>query len=399
MAGDWVRDDQLAHETVMIRRGPRSALMLVVAVHSTVLGPAIGGCRLWHYGHWSDAVEDALRLAEGMTLKNAAAGLSAGGGKAVIAAPAETLTAAMRRDAFLDLGDLVDSLGGDYTTAEDVGTTAQDMITVASRTRHVTGLPIDDGGHGDPAPYTARGVMACMEAMCDRIGLDSLAEATVAIAGLGQVGSALGRMLTETGAALYVSDIDECRMQTAADLGATWVAPEEIATVRCDIFTPAGVGGMLTESVIAQLDCRAVVGPANNQLAEPRGAELLRRRGIRYAPDFVVNAGGVIYLASGDDPAERRAAAERIDILGERLGEILDYADQEGIDSHRAAVRLADDRLTRARRGASDHFPAFVFHPALDYGLSHPRGDDAPVGGGQVRDAGPVRSGAVVEQQ
>jgi len=334
-----------AHEKVVAATGERSGLAMIVAVHSTTLGPALGGCRLWSYDSWGDALADALRLSSGMTSKNALAGLDAGGGKSVIMLPAGTaLDGDARRDAFLDLGDLVESLGGSYRTAEDVATTSADMAVIAERTAHVVGLPTETGGHGDPAEYTARGVYAGLrETLRRSTGSADLSGRRITVAGLGQVGSRLATRLAAEGAVLTVTDFNPGRAVFAAELGAEWVAPDEAHRVPADVFVPAGVGGMLSDEVIAELAATAVCGPANNQLASP-GADLaLRARGILYAPDFLVNAGGVIRL--GDELSDDEAVLARIDAIERTLGEVFDEAERSGVTTVEAADRLVAERL------------------------------------------------------
>lgn len=344
--------DGIEHERLLIVRGVRSGLTITVAVHDTRLGPALGGCRVWHYRNWSEAVADALRLSRAMTYKNATAGLNHGGGKCVIYLPEGTvLNADRRRAAMLDLGDAVESLAGSYQTAEDVGTTAADMAVVAERTSHVCGLPSESGGVGEPSDPTSIGVYASLLATLDEaFGHRDVAGRRVTVAGLGQVGSRLATRLAADGAALTVTDVNPAKRALATSLGATWVEPEEAHRVPADVFMPAGVGGVLTAEVIDGLSCSAVVGPANNQLAEPDGAAQLAARGILWAPDFVVNAGGVIYLArmsgGGGDLAETMRAVEGI---GETVTAVFRTAREGGLTTLQAAERLAQDRLDAAQ--------------------------------------------------
>lgn len=338
------------HERVDIVTGRRSGLVIIVAVHSTVLGPALGGCRVWNYSHWTEGMRDALRLSAGMTSKNALAGLPAGGGKAVIAlAPGEVLAGERRRQAFLDLGEAVQAFGGRYRTAADVGTTSADMAVVAEATEHVVGLPEADGGKGDPAAFTARGVRAAIaEALRRTTGSADPAGRRFTVVGLGQVGSRLARQLAGTGARLTLADLDESKRDFAEELGATWIAPDVAHRVPADVFVPAGVGGMLSSAVIAELAATAVVGPANNQLAEPDGAALLAERGILYAPDYLVNAGGVIYLGTELSAA---ATADRIDAIGSTLAAVFDEAQRSGTTTVSAADRIVAERLGRHALG------------------------------------------------
>lgn len=346
----------LPHETLLVERGKRSGLTISVAVHSTVLGPALGGCRVWTYDSWQDAVADSLRLAEGMTLKNALAGLNRGGGKAVVRVPrGRQLTAAEHSEAMLDLGDAVESLGGRYMTAEDVGTSADDMSVVATRTAHVCGLPSSEGGVGEPSEATAAGVHAGLLTTLERaVGSRSVAGRRVTILGLGHVGSIVAMRLASEGAVLTVTDVNPAKRALAEALGASWVEPDDAPSVEGDVFVPAGVGGALTDEVIDGLRVAAVVGPANNQLAERSGAERLAGRGILWAPDFVVNAGGVIFLSMMNEQRPSvDAMRQRIDGIGDTLARVFDSAGQRGITTLAAAEELALARLREPARAGS----------------------------------------------
>src|SRR5690554_617182 len=240
------------HEKVLITTGARSGLTISVAVHSTMLGQALGGARVWQYGHWTDAVADSLRLSAAMTLKNAAAGLNRGGGKSVIHVPMGTvLTDEQKRDAMLDLGDAIESLGGSYMTAEDVGTSAELMAVVSERTAHVCGLPPEKGGVGEPADATAAGVHASILATLDAIyGSRDVTGRHIVISGLGQVGGRLATALAKAGARLSVTDVNLAKKEFAASLGATWVEVADAHQLEADIFVPCGLGGVLTSKVI-----------------------------------------------------------------------------------------------------------------------------------------------------
>ncbi|MCR2825815.1 Glu/Leu/Phe/Val dehydrogenase family protein [Microbacterium sp. zg.Y909] len=343
----------VTHERVEVITGRRSGLFLVVALHSSVLGSALGGARLWTYPHWSDALGDALRLSAAMTLKNAAAGLDAGGGKAVIGLePGTVLDTARRRAAFLDLGDAVQSLDGLYRTAEDVGSTTDDMLVVSERTAHVVGLPDAVGGSGEPAGPTSLGVYESLRATLERLtGSPDVAGRRITISGLGQVGSRLAVRLSAEGAALTVTDVNPVKRHLAADLGAAWVEPGTEHLTPADVFVPAGIGGLLTDDVIDALDATAVCGPANNPLASHAGADRLAARGILYAPDFVVNAGGVIYLDSAAKQLGTRPQIfERVAGIGDTLRRIFDEAAEAGVTPLAAAEGLAAERLAAGSR-------------------------------------------------
>lgn len=337
----------LDHEQLVLRRGERSGLHVIIAVHSIVLGPALGGVRMWPYAGTADAVRDALRLAQGMTLKAAAAGVDLGGGKGVIClASGRELTAERRRKALLDFADLVESLDGRYITAEDVGTGTEDMAVIATRTSHVTGLPVERGGSGDPSPFTALGVLSAIRACCrHQFGSPDLAGRRVVVAGLGHVGSKLARLLAEAGAELIVSDIDPAKRGLAADLGARWVPPTDELLVECDVLAPCALGGAIDARNVADLRCAVVCGAANNQLADEGLAETLAERSVLYAPDFVVNAGGLINVyreIRGYDADRARALVRRIE---QTIGLILSAASERGVTPLAAARELAEERL------------------------------------------------------
>jgi leucine dehydrogenase len=339
------------HERVLITTGTRSGLVISVAVHSTRLGQALGGARVWQYPHWTDAVADSLRLSAAMTLKNATAGLNRGGGKSVIHLPIGTvLTDEQKRDAMLDLGDAIESLGGAYMTAEDVGTSAELMAIVAERTAHVCGLPADQGGVGEPADATAAGVYAGILATLDAIfGSRDVAGRHIVISGLGQVGGRLATALARAGATLSVADVNMAKRELADELGAAWVSVDDALRLEADLFVPCGLGGVLTSRVVSELNVLGVVGAANNQLADSTVADQLTARGILWAPDFVVNAGGVIYLSMASEPyADQAAIAARVDAIGDTVATIFTDAHEQSITTLAAAERLAAARLDAA---------------------------------------------------
>lgn len=346
---------EFTHERVSTVRGERSGLAITVALHSSAIGPALGGCRMWRYPQWIDGVADAMRLASAMTMKNALADIGAGGGKSVIAlGPDDVVDDERRRAALLDLGDLIETFDGRYRTAEDVGTTEHDMLVVRERTEHVVGLPAANGGAGEPAEGTALGVYVSIERVIEELfDSGSLVGRSFVISGLGQVGSRLAERLARAGAQLFVTDIAESKRALAADLGATWIDVDAALTTPADVFVPAGLGGVLTPAAIATLPVRAVVGPANNPLAYRSGAEHLAARGILYAPDFVVNAGGVIHLALTGDGASPAAIDVRLRGIGDTLSEILCAARAKGVTPLAAAEALAVERVERARAAST----------------------------------------------
>jgi leucine dehydrogenase len=340
----------LMHEEVVVRRGERTGIYVVVAIHSTALGPALGGARLWRYGALGDAIADALRLSEAMTYKAAAAGLDLGGGKAVLCAPPDReLQAAERRELMLDLGDVVESLEGRYVTAEDVGTGADDMAMVGKRTSHVVGKPVEDGGSGDPSPVTARGVEQAIRACCEhRFGSGDLIGRTVTVVGLGHVGRALAERLAAAGADLLVSDIDASKRASAERLGARWVDPTEATARECDVLAPCALGGTINPETIDGLRCVIVCGSANNVLASDDLADGLSERGILYAPDFIANAGGLINVYGELHDLGRDRLDELVDGIGNALRRVFDVAAARSVTPLEAARAVALERLEAA---------------------------------------------------
>ncbi len=304
----WTEPDFDEHEHVELVHHRASGLTAILALHSTHLGPGAGGSRFWHYPDPADAMRDALRLSRGMSYKNAMAGLPVGGGKGVILADASrTKTPAM----LAAYGDAIEALSGRYICAEDVGMTEADMVSISKRTEHVTGLPASDGGAagGDPGPFTALGIyFGIKAAVAHKLGRDSLKGVHVAIQGTGSVGGGLAKLLAEDGARLTLADIDDDRAASLARvLAAEHVAADAVMSTSCDVFSPNALGAILDGEGIARLDAPIVAGGANNQLARPEHGPALAARGILYAPDYVINAGGIVsvtleYLArqSGD---------------------------------------------------------------------------------------------------
>ncbi|QCB54044.1 Glu/Leu/Phe/Val dehydrogenase [Sphingopyxis sp. PAMC25046] len=323
-----------------------------IAIHSTALGPGAGGCRLWSYPDASHALADAVRLAEGMSYKNALAGLPLGGAKAVLRRPeGEWDRVAM----FRAFGRAVEALGGLYVTAEDVGTSVEDMQEVAAVSRHVAGLPSVEGrAGGDPSPWTAKGVFESMR-VAARFALGrELDGLTVAVQGTGNVGADLCRRLAGAGARLVIADVSPVRRdRLAAVHGAEVVDVSEIASVDADIFAPCALGGALDRDTVAKLKAKLVCGAANNQLATPEVAGLLLDRGIAYAPDYVVNAGGIInvsaeYLGEGESDVELRVAQ-----IAPRVGDLLARAAREGRSPAVVADEMAEEVIAGAQREAA----------------------------------------------
>jgi leucine dehydrogenase len=321
-------------------------LRAVIAIHSTALGPAAGGLRMWTYASEEEAIMDALRLGRGMTYKYAAAGVNLGGGKAVIIGdPKRDKSEALLRA----MGRMIDQLGGEYITGEDVGTTLEDMETVYSETDHVVTLPEHAGGAGDISPATALGSIEATRACSKRVwGTPDLDGCSVALQGLGMVGGKALPMLVEAGAEVVVTDVDEEKVETAVnEYGVTAVDPEEIYRQEVDIFAPYALGAVINDDTVPQLKAKVVAGSANNILAEERHGDELEKRGIVYAVDFVANSGGTIfdtdrYRKGGFQPERAMTNVRRI---FERVEEIFDIADRDQIPYYRAAERLAEERI------------------------------------------------------
>lgn len=339
------------HERVALRRGERSGLTTIIGVHSTRLGPALGGARMWAYDTDRDAVRDALRLSGAMTLKAAAAGLDLGGGKGVIALPQDRpVSPSLRRDALLDFADLVEELDGAYVTAEDVGTNALDMAVIRERTRHVTGLPVSHGGSGDPSPFTALGVEAAMRACATaRFGSPDLAGLRVVIVGFGHVGERLAGRLVGAGAKVVTTDVDDSRHEAATAIGAEWVRPELAMSLPCDVLAPCALGGSIDATTAGLLQCEIVCGCANNQLADDALADVLADAGVLYAPDFVANAGGLIHVYRELRGYSAREAVELVLGIENALAQILGDATDQRITPLQAARLVADRRLQPAQ--------------------------------------------------
>ena len=341
------------HESVHFGNDADSGLRSIVAIHSTVLGPGLGGTRFYPYDSEEDALIDVLRLSKGMTYKAACAGLDQGGGKAVIIGdPAEIAS----DDLFRAYGRFIDGLAGRYITAEDVGTTVANMEVVATQTPYVSGLDRSHGGSGDPSPATARGVVAALVAISERLwGTDDLAGRRIAIKGVGKVGMSLAERLHDRRVELVVADVNPAATAAAErNLGAKVVPTDDIHTVDCDVFAPCALGADLNPTTIPELSCTAIAGSANNQLLSTQDADRLTERGILYAPDFVVNAGGIINIAAEHGGYDPSIAAEWIDRIHDNLIEVFAIADDLGINTEQAAERMADERIAaRAGKGST----------------------------------------------
>jgi leucine dehydrogenase len=349
MHSPWEYPDFDDHEIVHFVTDRETGLRAVICVHSTHLGPGAGGVRFWHYAESGEALRDALRLSRGMSFKNAMAGLPLGGGKAVILADeARTKTPGM----LAAYGRAVERLGGAYVTAEDVGVAVPDLVEVAKHTRFVSGLPVAEGAvGGDPGPHTSYGVYLGVRAAAKRaLGKDSLAGLHIAVQGAGSVAGGLARLAARDGARISIADIDQARAQrVAAEVDGSVVAPGEIMTLEADILSPNALGAILTEESIAALRVPIVAGGANNQLAAPGDGQRIHERGILYAPDYVINAGGIInvsteYLKDGDQATVRG----RIEQIPGRLEQIWSESEASGRNPAEVADAMAKGLIGRA---------------------------------------------------
>ena len=336
---DTVAD--MGHEQLVLCQDSASGYRGIIAIHSTVLGPALGGTRFWSYATDEEAIVDALRLARGMTYKNAVAGLNLGGGKSVIIGDNKT---AFREMIFRAHGRFVESLGGRYITAEDVGTSTADMDYVHMETDYVSGLA---GRSGDPSPVTAHGVFRAIQASAkERWGTDDLSTRTVALQGCGHVGYYLAKELHEAGAKLVVTDIDAERVKRVVnEFGARGVTTDEIYGTTADIFAPCALGAIINDKTIPQLKVEIVAGAANNQLLEERHGDELERRNIIYAPDYVANAGGVINVYSELAGWTSARSFRKADEIYETVRKVFEIAKEEKVPTYLAADRLAEQRI------------------------------------------------------
>ncbi len=337
---------QYGYGELHLKRDQASGLRAIVAIHDTRLGPALGGCRFIHYDTDDDAIIDALRLARGMTYKAALAGLSHGGGKSVIIRPR---TRFRRTELFTAFGNFLNDLRGHYITAEDSGTSIEDMDVIRKATKWVTGVDPARGGSGDPSPFTALGVRRGIEA-CVKLamGRDSLEGVHVAIQGVGHVGYHLCKELHAQGSKLTVADIDQLKSERAErEFGATIVPLESIFATKCDVFAPCALGSALNAETVPQLTCRIVAGAANNQLAEESMGDDLMQRGIVYAPDYAINAGGLINVAQEVSGYDAEKARVRTLAIHDTIYEIAERAEKAMMPTNIIADKMVEERLAK----------------------------------------------------
>jgi len=340
-----------AHEGVHLFEDSASGLRAIIAIHSTSLGPAAGGCRMWNYSSGEAMLRDALRLSQGMSFKNAMAGLDLGGGKAVIWGNPRTDKSP---ELFRAFGRAIESLQGRYYTAEDVGISPADMEFVAEETRYVAGRETGEAASGDPSPVTALGIFRGIKACAQRVfDTDSVEGLTIAVQGVGHVGGQLARLLATDGANLVISDVNaEALEDVRNQTGASIVAPEEITSVQADIFSPNALGGIVTEEMLQNFRAKIIAGGANNQLVTRDLGARLVDAGVLYAPDYIINGGGIINVASEiSGTYSRDWVDEKLDALIETLGQVLDRALEEGRPTSDVADDMARDRIAKGRSG------------------------------------------------
>ncbi len=340
------------YERVVRATDPESGLHAIISVHDTTLGSALGGLRMWDYKSEEEALFDVNRLSRGMTFKSAVAHTGLGGGKSVILGDPKTIKS---EALYLAMGRFIDSLGGTYITAEDVNTKIQDLEIVRRATRHVTGLSRKMGGSGNPSPYTAYGVFLGIQAALGWVfGDDDMTGRKVAVQGNGAVGSALARRLCEEGATVYGSDRDGAKLEALSEELENFVpvAEEAIYSQDADVFAPCALGAIINDDTIPKLKCKVVAGATNNPLLEPRHGKALEERGILYAPDYVINAGGIINVSVefAEGGYDQQTSVKRIVRIPQALRELWTIAEEESIPPNEAADRLADNILADAKQ-------------------------------------------------
>jgi leucine dehydrogenase len=332
------------YEQLVFCHDKATGLRAIIAIHDTTLGPALGGCRMYPYATEEEAMVDVLRLARGMTYKAAASGLNLGGGKSVIIGDPHTDKS---EALFRSFGRYIETLGGRYIVAEDVGTSTEDAHYIQVETSHVVGVDVTRGGSGDPSPLTALGVLQGMRACTEEaFGTTSLEGKVVAVQGVGHVGYHLCHLLHEDGASLIVTDVNEAAVgRVAAEFGAKAVDLDEILTIPCDVLAPCALGAVLNDATIPELRCSIVAGSANNVLAESHHGEALAERGILYAPDYVINAGGLINVADELEGYNERRAVKRVRRIEDSIRSIISISKRDGVPTNVAADTLALERI------------------------------------------------------
>lgn len=336
------------YEQIIFSHDKESGLKAITVIHNTTLGPALGGTRMWNYQTEAEAIEDCFRLARGMTYKNAAAGLNLGGGKTVVMGNPKTDKSP---EMFRALGRFIERLNGSYITAEDVGTTVEDMDLIQTETSYVVGTTPGSGSSGDPSPVTAYGIYKGMKAATQAAyGNDSLKGKTIAVQGVGNVAFKLCKYLHEEGAKLVVTDINQQAVQRAVDtFNAIVVEPNDIYDVDCDIYAPCALGATLNDDTIPRLKAKVIAGSANNQLAEARHGELIYQKGMVYAPDYVINSGGVINVADELAGYNQQRAMRKVETIYDSLLKVFEISKRDCIPTNIAADRMAEERISAAK--------------------------------------------------
>ncbi|MDE2196330.1 MAG: Glu/Leu/Phe/Val dehydrogenase [Gammaproteobacteria bacterium] len=339
--------DTMGHEEVVFCHHRESGLKAIVAIHNTTLGPALGGLRMWPYTNEQEALTDVLRLAKGMTYKNAVSGLNLGGGKSVIIGDPAQKSEAM----FRAFGRFLQSLGGRYITAEDVNTNVQDMDHIFQETDFVTGVHPVHGGSGDPSPFTAFGVIQGIKACLNKkYGHTDLGKPSYAVQGLGHVGSHVVKHLRDAGAKVFVTDMNKERIEQCVALGAEAVGMDDVYKVNAKVYVPCALGASVNEQTIPQFRFEIVAGAANNQLATDACGDELHRKGILYAPDYVINAGGVMNVSIELQGYDRERAKRMVTGIYDIIGNVFRVADRDRIPTYKAADRIAEERIAAIGR-------------------------------------------------
>ncbi|MCW3126927.1 MAG: leucine dehydrogenase [Bacteroidetes bacterium] len=341
---------QMEHENLLFFNDKETGLKGFIGIHDTTLGPSLGGCRIWNYKNEADAVWDVLRLSRGMTFKSAISGINLGGGKAVIISDNKEQRTEKYWKKF---GETVDTLGGKYITAEDVGTSTQEISYIMQKTLHVAGKPIEAGGTGDPSPFTAYGVFLGLKASAkEAFGTDDLSGKKVAVQGIGHVGGYLVEHLTKAGAKVYITDINKENLKKVADAsGAQVVGTDEIYDLDVDIYSPCALGATVNTDTIGRLKCAVIAGAANNQLADENvHGHMLMDKGIIYAPDFLINAGGVINCYREVQNLTENETRKYIDDIYNKTLQIFARAKEDKVPTQEAAIRIAMDRINAAKK-------------------------------------------------
>ena len=347
------------HEQVVFCNDKDTGLRAIIAIHSTKLGPALGGCRMWNYNTEQEAVTDVLRLSRGMTYKAAITQLKLGGGKAVIIGDPKTQKTP---ELFRKFGEFIERLNGQYISAEDVGTSVEDMGYIHQSTQHVVGLSSAEGGSGDPSPFTSLGIYHSIRAAVKyKLGLDSLNGITVALQGLGHVGSQVCKRLHEDGARLILTDLDLAHAHELGKVyGAEVVGPDEIYGVEAHVFSPCALGAVVNDFTIRQMKCSVIAGAANNQLERREHGDILYRRGILYAPDYVVNAGGLINVYYEGPDYDVKTVNQHIEGIHDTLMEVFLRSENHQISTSQAADQLAEERLAGESQPAKDNSTGWI---------------------------------------